>query len=80
MQWCDNGYCLGKRLKIMKRQPYIRGCKDFLTEVEVGTEVEVPEGLRYTSVRSVACRLWYEYGCQFTFRTHDGKHYAKRIK
>ena len=62
-----------------RRSPYLRGCKDFLSTIKIGEEVEVPEALRYKSVREVACHLNLEYGCQFTFRTHEGKHYAKRI-
>ena len=62
-----------------KRNPYLRGCKDFLSTIEIGDEVEVPSTLRYDSVKVVAAHLRYEYGCQFSFRTHEGKHYAKRL-
>ena len=57
----------------------MRGCKDFLSMIEIGEEVEVPDTLKYKSVREVACHLYNEYGCQFTFRTENGRHYAKRL-
>ena len=62
-----------------KKSPYLRGCKDFLSTIEIGDEVEVPSTLRYDSVKVVAAHLRYEYGCQFTFRTDNDRHYAKRI-
>ena len=61
------------------RNPYSRGCKTFLVEVEVGETVEVPRRLKYTSLKSIACRLYVDYGCKYKFFHHDYKLYVTRL-
>ena len=59
--------------------PYSTGCKTFLVNIEVGVEVEVPNELKYYSMKSVATRIYNDYGCRFTFRQSGGKKYVKRL-
>lgn len=62
-----------------ERGPYSRGCKPFLVSIEVGFEAEVPCFLKYYSVKSVATRIYNDFGCRYTFRKRDGKVYVKRL-
>lgn len=61
------------------RNPYSTGCKPFLVNIDVGVEVEVPSKLKYYSVKSVATRIYNDYGCRFTFSQREGKKYVKRL-
>jgi hypothetical protein len=61
------------------RNPYSTGCKLFLVHIDVGVEVEVPQELKYYSVKSVATRIYNDFGCRFTFRQKEGKKYVKRL-
>lgn len=58
---------------------YSVGCKPFLVSLEVGVEVMVPVNLKYGSMRSVATRIYNDYGCRFTFKQKDGKVTVKRL-
>lgn len=63
----------------MARSPYSTGCKSFLANIKIGVEVEVPEALKYYSIKSVATRISKDYGCRFTFYKREGKKYVKRL-
>lgn len=59
--------------------PYSRGCKPFLVSMAIGVEVELPDSLKYCSVKSVATRLCNDYGCRYKFRTEEGKVFVTRL-
>lgn len=61
------------------RNPYLTGCKCFLANLEIGVEVELPDRLRYYSVKSVASRIYNDFGSRFTFRQCNGKVMVKRL-
>lgn len=61
------------------RNPYSTGCKPFLVNIEVGVEVEIPDSLKYYSVKSVATRIYNDFGCRFTFRQQGNKRFVKRL-
>lgn len=58
---------------------YSRGCKPFLVSMEVGVEAEMPACLKYYSVKSVATRIYNDFGCRFTFKQREGKVFVKRL-
>lgn len=58
---------------------YSTGCKPFLVNMEVGVEAEVPARLKYHSMKSVATRIYRDFGCRFVFRQREGKVYVKRV-
>lgn len=59
--------------------PYSRGCKPFLVDMSVGVEVALPDNLKYCSVRSIATRIYNDFGCRFKFKTRKGVVYVTRI-
>lgn len=61
------------------RNPYSRGCKLFLVNMKVGAEAMMPADLKYYSVKSVATRIFNDYGCRYTFRKNEGKVLVKRL-
>lgn len=64
-----------------KRRPYKMGVKRFLVSLEVGERKPLNEDeLRYGSLRSVASRLYADYGCKFTFRKVDGIRMVERLQ
>ena len=64
-----------------KRRPYKLGVKRFLVSMEVGERKPLNEDeLRYGSLRSVASRLYADYGCKFTFRKVDGIRMVERLQ
>ena len=63
----------------MKAQ-YRRGSKEFLANISIGDEVEIPAFFRYDSMRQIATRMALDYGCRFSFATRHGKHYVRRIE
>lgn len=66
-------------MEMKTRGPYSRGCKPFLVNMEVGVEAVMPADLKYYSVKSVATRIYNDFGCRFTFRQKEGKVYVKRL-
>jgi hypothetical protein len=64
-----------------KRRPYKMGVKRFLTSINVGEQKPInEEKLRYGSLRSVASRLYVDYGCKFTFRKVGGIRMVERLQ
>lgn len=63
----------------MKRLPYYVGCKPFLASMNIGEELQVPEGFKYYSMKSVASRIYKDYGCRYSFRQHGGNIYVRRL-
>lgn len=63
----------------MKAQ-YRRGSKEFLANISIGDEVEIPTFFRYDSMRQIATRMALDYGCHYSFATRHGKHYVRRIE
>lgn len=63
----------------MKAQ-YRRGSKEFLANISIGDEVEIPTFFRYDSMRQIATRMALDYGCRYSFATRHGKHYVRRIE
>lgn len=61
------------------RGSYSRGCKPFLVSMEVGVEAEIPSNLKCYSLKSVASRIYSDYGCRYTFSKLEGKMYVKRL-
>lgn len=61
------------------RRTYSRGCKPFLVSMEVGVEAEMPGHLKYYSVKSVATRIYNDFGCRFTFKQKEGRILVKRL-
>ena len=61
------------------RGPYSRGCKPFLVSMEIGVEVQLPDSLKYCSVKSVATRLFNDYGCRFKFCKREGNVFVTRL-
>ena len=61
------------------RGPYSRGCKPFLVSMEIGVEVQLPDSLKYCSVKSMATRLFNDYGCRFKFCKREGKVFVTRL-
>lgn len=62
-----------------KRLPYELGCKPFLVNMSVGDELQMPERLKYYSMKSVATRIFRDFGCRYSFRQQDGKVYVRRL-
>lgn len=63
----------------MKAQ-YRRGSKEFLANLSIGNEVEIPTYFRYDSMRQIATRMAADFGCRFSFATRHGTHYVRRIE
>lgn len=70
---------LVKRTDMKAKGPYSRGCKPFLVSMAIGVEVELPDSLKYCSVKSVATRIFNDFGCRYTFRRQDGKIFVTRL-
>lgn len=66
-------------MNMKERGPYSRGCKPFLVSIQVGVEAEMPSDLKYYSVKSVATRIYNDFGCRFTFKQIEGKVFVKRL-
>lgn len=65
-------------IKVTDRMP--KDDEDVLVYDDMyGVEVEVPHELKYYSVKSVATRIYNDFGCRFTFRQKEGKKYVKRL-
>ena len=70
----------GKRKrKSMESRKYAMGCKPFLVSIGVGEEKEIPQTLKYHSIKSIISRMRDDYGCVFKCRSNGVKKYVKRM-
>ena len=61
-----------------KRKPYKWGVKAFLANVAIGETVEVPTLFRESSVRSIACKIFADFGAKYSFRHENRRLYVTR--
>ena len=62
-----------------EKKLYAKGCKPFLVNMAIGVEEELPSNLKYCSLKSLATRLFNDFGCRYVFRRKEGRVYVTRI-
>lgn len=63
----------------MEARRYSTGCKSFLVGLNVGEEKVMPPTLKFHSVKSIASRMYYSFGCIFRCTKREGVNYVKRL-
>ena len=58
---------------------YAKGGKSFLAILESGKETERPGHFKYCSVKSIACRMGYDFGIRIVCKTVGEKKYVKLL-
>ena len=68
--------CIGERCESYKvrkkRQPYIRGAKEYLSSFSIGEKRYYDGYFRWNSLKSIACLLKGDFGCEFRFMSGAG--------
>ena len=62
-----------------KRNPYRRGAKAYLASFNVGETREYNEVFCWDNLRSIACHMKSDFGCQFTFCKDGLTRYITRL-
>ena len=63
-----------------KRNPYRRGAKAYLASFDVGETKVFHNDLNWDSLRSIACHMKKDFGCEFTFNKSGVTRYITRTK
>ena len=78
---CVGTSCEGYKLR-KKRQPYIRGAKEYLSSFAIGEQRDYDGHFRWNSLKSTASILKGDFGCEFRFmagRTMEGTRIIVRV-
>ena len=63
-----------------KRNPYRRGAKAYLASFDVGETKVFHNDLNWDILRSIACHMKKDFGCEFTFNKSGVTRYITRTK
>lgn len=65
---------------ILKRQPYKRGATTYLASFRVGETRKYEGEYIYSTLKSVASKLKYDYGCMYCFNSSPEGKFITRIR